>query len=84
MMFKVKSKLLKNTWIKIKPPLNAMGMFLGKSGNRQLCTACRYCSFKYTCWADSNGGGGLRKFNYNNGIVYLTEVHLEPKVEEIK
>ena len=27
-MFKVKSKLLKNTWIKIKPPLNAMRMFL--------------------------------------------------------
>lgn len=56
----------------------------GKSGNRQLRTACRFCAFKYPCWSDSNGGNGLRKFNYNNGIAYLTEVRLEPKVEEIR
>ena len=80
-----KIKTVKEYLDKDKTPPKCYGdVPYGKSGNRQLCTACRYCSFKYTCWADSNGGGGLRKFNYNNGIVYLTEVHLEPKVEEIK
>jgi hypothetical protein len=67
-----------------KPPRCYDDVPYGKSGNRQLCTACRFCAFKYSCWEDCNAGVGIRKFNYSNGIAYLTEVQLEPKVEELK
>lgn len=54
----------------------------GKSGNRKLSVGCSYCPFKDTCWADANGGQGLRKFFYSRGPVWLTEVRKEPKVNE--
>lgn len=54
----------------------------GKSGNMKLQTTCAYCKYKYECWKDSNGGVGLRKFNYSYGPVWLTEVAREPRVEE--
>lgn len=54
----------------------------GKSGNRKLSVGCSYCSFKDTCWADANGGKGLRKFFYSRGPVWLSEVKKEPKVDE--
>ena len=54
----------------------------GKSGNRKLSIGCSYCPFKDTCWADANGGQGLRKFFYSRGPVWLTHVSKEPKVEE--
>lgn len=54
----------------------------GKSGNLKLGVGCSYCDFKETCWADSNGGRGLRKFLYSRGPVWLTEVVKEPKVDE--
>lgn len=54
----------------------------GKSGNRKLGIGCSYCPFKDTCWADANGGQGLRKFFYSRGPVWLTEVKREPKVNE--
>lgn len=57
------------------------------SGNRKLCMSCSYCGFKETCWADANGGAGLRTFLYknHNGAmpVMLTEVKKLPKVKEI-
>jgi hypothetical protein len=54
----------------------------GKSGNRELGLNCSYCEFKDHCWADSNGGKGLRKFYYANGPKYLTRVVKEPNVSE--
>jgi CRISPR/Cas system-associated exonuclease Cas4 (RecB family) len=54
----------------------------GKSGNRKLSVGCSYCPFKDTCWADANGGQGLRKFFYSRGPVWLSEVKKEPKVNE--
>jgi hypothetical protein len=55
----------------------------GKSGNRKLGVGCSYCRHKEKCWADSNGGKGLRKFFYSRGPVWLTHVVREPKVEEV-
>jgi hypothetical protein len=54
----------------------------GKSGNRELGLGCSYCSYKYECWKDSNGGQGLRKFAYSNGPKWLTKIVREPKVNE--
>lgn len=55
----------------------------GKTGNMTLATGCNYCPFKEMCWSGANGGNGLRKFRYSNGIKYLTEVVNEPRVEEV-
>lgn len=55
----------------------------GKSGNMKLNTNCTFCKFKDKCWSDSNGGVGLRKFKYANGITHLVEVASVPKVEEL-
>lgn len=55
----------------------------GKSGNMKLDTGCSYCSFKETCWADSNDGEGLRLFLYSNGPRWLTHVEREPDVFEV-
>ncbi len=55
---------------------------MGESGNRKLGTQCSYCPFKRRCWADSNGGLGLRQFIYSSGPVWLTRVAVEPKVYE--
>lgn len=54
----------------------------GKSGNRKLDIGCSYCRHKDKCWADANGGQGLRKFFYSRGPVWLTEVKKEPRVSE--
>lgn len=54
----------------------------GKSGNMKLGIQCSYCAFKDDCWADANGGKGLRKFFYSRGPVWLTDVKKEPKVDE--
>jgi hypothetical protein len=54
----------------------------GASGNRKLGVNCSYCQFKDKCWADANGGVGLRKFLYSRGPVWLTHVAKEPKVYE--
>lgn len=53
-------------------------------GNKKLSTECSYCQFKNSCWADANGGKGLRAFAYSTGPVYFTEVKKEPRVPEIK
>lgn len=56
---------------------------MGESGNRKLGVNCSYCDFKKRCWADANGGLGLRTFLYASGPVFLTEVKSEPKVHEV-
>ena len=55
----------------------------GKSGNRKLAIGCIYCPYKEDCWKDANGGQGLRKFKYSNGIRYLTQVGKVPDVQEV-
>ena len=55
----------------------------GKSGNMALPISCSYCPFKQRCYADANGGRGLRAFAYNHKPVWFTEVVREPKVPEI-
>ena len=55
----------------------------GKSGNRKLPIGCSYCSFKHRCWADSNGGRGLRTFLYAKGPTFLTAVGKTPVVPEV-
>lgn len=55
----------------------------GQSGNRKLGVNCSYCPFKERCWADSNGGLGLRTFLYSNGPRFLTNVAREPNVPEV-
>lgn len=54
----------------------------GKSGNMALGVNCSYCAHKFRCWADSNGGVGLRVFQYASGPKFLTRVVVEPKVYE--
>jgi hypothetical protein len=55
----------------------------GKSGNFGLAKGCTFCDHKFECWADANGGAGLRGFRYSNGVKYLTHVAKTPNVEEI-
>lgn len=55
----------------------------GASGNRALGTNCSYCSHKHRCWADANGGLGLRTFLYASGPKFLTHVAREPNVKEV-
>ena len=55
----------------------------GKSGNRKLDVGCIYCDYKRDCWKDSNGGQGLRVFDYATNPRYLTQVSKMPNVEEI-
>lgn len=54
----------------------------GKKGNMKLPKGCSWCKYKYQCHKDANDGQGLRTFKYSNGLTYLTEVVVEPKVEE--
>lgn len=55
----------------------------GEAGNRKLGVNCSYCSHKTRCWADTNGGLGLRTFLYSTGPVFLTNVAKEPQVREV-
>ena len=54
----------------------------GKKGNMKIAKGCNWCSYKQDCYKDSNDGQGLRAFKYANGMSYLTEVVVTPKVEE--
>jgi len=55
----------------------------GKSGNRALGVNCSYCNHKSRCWADANGGLGIRTFLYSTGPKFLTKVVREPQVREV-
>ena len=52
------------------------------NGNKKLAIGCKFCDFKKICWADSNEGFGLRKFNYSGGDEFYTYVKKEPRVRE--
>jgi len=54
----------------------------GKKGNMKIAKGCNWCKYKHECFKDSNDGQGLRAFKYSTGMSYLTEVVVEPKVEE--
>ena len=56
----------------------------GESGNRKLVIGCVFCPYKKKCWADANGGAGLRAFKYSNGVRYMTQVAKTPNVEELE
>ena len=56
----------------------------GESGNRKLVIGCVFCPYKKKCWADANGGAGLRAFKYSNGERYMTQVAKTPNVEELE
>lgn len=55
----------------------------GQSGNYKLNTQCAYCQFKHHCWADSNGGQGIRTFIYSTGPRFLVKVARQPDVPEV-
>ena len=55
----------------------------GQSGNMALAIGCSYCPHKFRCWADANGGVGVRTFLYSTGPKHLIEVVKEPKVPEL-
>lgn len=55
----------------------------GLSGNLALAVGCSYCPHKFRCWADANGGVGVRTFLYSGGPKHLVEVVKEPKVPEL-
>jgi hypothetical protein len=55
----------------------------GKKGNMKLPKGCSWCKYKHECHKDANDGEGLRTFKYSTGYTYLTEVVVEPKVDEI-
>jgi hypothetical protein len=75
---------LKEVASKDTPPPRCYGdVEDGKSGNRKLVIGCVFCPYKETCWADANGGQGLRAFKYSNGVRYLTVTAKIPDVEEI-
>ena len=80
----VKIKSLQKT-IKDKnpPPLCYEPVPEGISGNFKLARQCNYCSHKFECHKDSNDGKGLRSFKYSKGVMHLTKVVRQPKVEEI-
>lgn len=57
---------------------------IGTSGNEAIHWNCGYCPFKDKCWADANGGQGIRRFKYANKIEELVVIKKVPMVEELK
>lgn len=65
-------------------PVPQNGAAKADNGNRVLDVGCRYCPYKNYCWADANGGVGLRTFMYSTGPVHFTHIEKEPtRVDEI-
>jgi|TARA_R110000822_G_scaffold152194_1_gene291494 hypothetical protein len=77
------NKLLPALDLSIPPDFCYVPIADGKKGNMKLPKGCSWCKYKYECYKDSNDGQGLRTFKYSNGFTYLTEVVVEPKVEEL-
>ena len=77
------SKLLPALELGTPPELCYTPIPDGKKGNMKLPKGCNWCKYKYECYKDSNDGEGLRTFKYSNGLTHLTEVVVEPKVEEL-
>ena len=76
------SNLLEALDLETKPELCYPTVPDGKKGNMKIAKGCNWCNYKQDCYKDSNGGQGLRAFKYANGMSYLTEVVVTPKVEE--
>lgn len=53
-------------------------------GSLKLGTTCSYCAFKKDCWKESNGGKGLRAFNYAGKPAFLVHIVKSPSVPEIE
>ena len=77
------SKLLPALELGTPPELCYTPIPDGKKGNMKLAKGCNWCKYKHECYKDSNDGEGLRTFKYSNGLTHLTEVVVEPKVEEL-
>ncbi len=65
------------------PPKCFEPVVASKGGNLALSLTCSYCSHKFHCWGDSNGGIGLRSFLYSTGPKHLVHVEDEPNVPEV-
>ena len=76
-------KRLKETLESRTPPEKCYELSETKGGNKSLPIGCQFCSHKWECHSDTNGGKGLRVFKYANKNVYLAEVNKQPNVEEI-
>tara|TARA_R110002012_G_scaffold298620_1_gene497164 strand:+ start:2121 stop:3050 length:930 start_codon:yes stop_codon:yes gene_type:complete len=76
-------KNLKETLASRTPPEKCYELSETKGGNKSLPIGCQFCSHKWECHSDANGGKGLRVFKYANKNVYLAEVNKQPNVEEI-
>ena len=76
-------KNLKETLASRTPPEKCYELSETKGGNKSLPIGCQFCSHKWECHSDTNGGKGLRVFKYANKNVYLAEVNKQPNVEEI-
>ncbi len=74
---------LQDTLKSSTPPKKCYELSETKGGNKSLPIGCQFCSHKWECYKDSNGGKGLRVFKYSNKYVYLAEVSRQPNVEEI-
>jgi len=57
-----------------------------KTGNEKLGIGCVFCDFKKVCWADANGGEGLKGYKYAAMPfpLYLTKIVKKPRVDEIE
>ena len=77
------SKLLPALELGTPPELCYTPIPDGKKGNMKLAKGCNWCKYEYECYKNSNDGDGLRTFKYSNGLTHLTEVVVEPKVEEL-
>ena len=64
-------KNLKETLASRTPPEKCYELSETKGGNKSLPIGCQYCSHKWECHSDTNGGKGLRVFKYANKNVYL-------------
>ena len=76
-------KNLKTTLQQDTPPEKCYEFKTEKNGNKTLATGCMFCSHKWECHSDTNGGKGLRVFKYSNKNVMLADVVKQPLVEEI-
>ena len=76
-------KNLKETLASRTPPEKCYELSETKGGNKSLPIGCQFCSHKWECHSDANGGKGLRGFKSANKNVYLAEVNKQPNVEEI-
>ncbi len=52
-----------------------------KTGNLVLDVGCSYCSHKFHCWRDANGGEGLAVRFYSTGPKFFVHIEKEPRLK---